>query len=72
VAGLQGAVAAYPGGRIAVLTHAGVIMQVLGLVRHRPAAVWSRNRPVPLTATEVLWQHGRPPAILAFNEPDGF
>jgi probable phosphoglycerate mutase len=72
VFGLQLATAAYQGGRVAVVTHAGVISQVLGVFRQRPAAVWSADRPAPLTATEIVWTRRGPSAVLAFNDPDWF
>jgi broad specificity phosphatase PhoE len=67
--GLSGAATAHPGGRVAVVTHAGVISQVLGVIRRRPAAVWALDRPDHLTATEVTWDNGGPQAILTYNEP---
>jgi broad specificity phosphatase PhoE len=70
LAGLSGAAAAYPSGRVVVVTHAGVISQVLGVVKGRPACVWARDRPRPLTATEVAWTNGAPRAVLSFSDPD--
>lgn len=57
----------HPGGRVAVVTHAGVIAQVMGALRGRPAAVWEKDRPDPLTMTEIAWANGSPEAVLAFN-----
>ena len=68
LAGLSRAAAAHAGGRVAVVTHAGVIAQVLGVIRRRPAAVWALDRPDPLTATEVTWDNGSPQAILRYND----
>ena len=70
--GLAAAAAAYPSGRVAVVTHAGVISQVLGVIKGRPACVWEPDRPHPLTATEVLWENGGPRAVLSFNDPDWY
>ena len=70
LAGLSSVADASPGGRVVVVTHAGVIAQVLGAVKGRPACVWEPDRPRPLTATEVLWEDGAPRAVLSFNEPD--
>jgi probable phosphoglycerate mutase len=67
--GLSRTAAAHAGGRVAVVTHAGVIAQVLGVIRRRPAAVWALDRPDPLTATEVTWDNGSPQAILTYNDP---
>ena len=72
VAGLCATASTYAGSRVAVVTHAGVIAQVLGLLRNRPAAVWSADRPAPFTATEVLWQGDEPTAVLSFNDPDWY
>lgn len=72
LAGLDAAATAHPGGRVAVVTHAGVVSQVLGVLRHRPAAVWAVDRPDPFTATEVTWEHGAPRAVLTFNDPDWY
>jgi broad specificity phosphatase PhoE len=72
LAGLSGAAAAYPSGRVVVVTHAGVISQVLGVVKGRPACVWARDRPRPLTATEVAWTNGAPRAVLSFSDPDWY
>jgi 2,3-bisphosphoglycerate-dependent phosphoglycerate mutase len=72
LAGLAAAAATYPCGRVVVVTHAGVISQVLGVVKGRPACVWESDRPRPLTATEVLWEHGAPRAVLSFSDPDWY
>jgi len=72
VEGLNGAAARYPSGRIVVVTHAGVISQVLGVLKTRPCCVWKPDRPQPLTATEVLWTDGAPRAVLSFNDPDWY
>ena len=64
--------ARHPGQRVAVVTHAGVISQVLGCLRGRPAAVWDRDRPDPLSATEVVWSNGSPVDVLCFNDPDWY
>ena len=52
--GLRAAASAYAGQRIVIVTHAGVIAQVLGVIRSRAASVWSADRPDPLTATEII------------------
>jgi broad specificity phosphatase PhoE len=68
ILGLDAAAAAHPGGRVALVTHAGVISQVLGVVRGRRAAAWGPDRPRPLTATEIVWKNGAPATVLNFNE----
>lgn len=70
--GLNAAAAAYAGRRVAVVTHAGVISQVLGAIRHRPASVWAVDRPDPLTATEITWEDGTPTAVVTYNDSDWF
>ena len=56
--------------RIGVVTHSGVIAQVAGALRGRPAAVWEHDRPEPLSATEAAWSNGRPCSILMLSERD--
>jgi broad specificity phosphatase PhoE len=70
--GLDLAAARYPAGRAAVVTHAGVVSQVMGVIKSRRACVWQPDRPRPLTATEVLWENGGPRAVLSFNDPDWY
>ena len=72
LAGLNGAAANYPLGRVVVVTHAGVISQVLGVIKGRRACVWQRDRPRPLTATEVLWEDGEPRTAVSVNDPDWY
>ncbi len=72
LAGLQRIANGYGGCRVAVVTHAGVISEVLGTIRGRSAAVWSADRPDPFTATEIAWEHGAPRAVLTFNERHWF
>ncbi|HVL70009.1 MAG TPA: histidine phosphatase family protein [Vicinamibacterales bacterium] len=61
----------HPGRTVAVVTHSGVIAQVLGTLRGRPAAVWELDRPDPLSATEVLWKATEPIALVGFNRREG-
>jgi broad specificity phosphatase PhoE len=72
LAGLKATATVHPGGRVAVVTHAGVISQVLGVVRRRPACVWASDRPEPLTATEVACEDGMPVDVLTYNESDWY
>jgi probable phosphoglycerate mutase len=70
--GLTATIETHPGGRIAIVTHAGVISQILGVIRNRPAAAWEPDRPQPLTATEIAWQNGAPCIVLNYNDPDWY
>ena len=58
---------AHAGGRVAVVTHAGVVAQVSGAVQRRPAAVWELDRPDPLSLTEVLFRDGGARTVVVFN-----
>lgn len=69
LAGLKATVEAHAGGRVAVVTHAGVISQILGVIRDRRASAWAADRPDPLTATEVTWNNGAPDTVLTYNNP---
>ena len=57
----------HSGGRVVVVTHAGVISQVLGRLKGRPPAVWEVDRPDPLTLTEVTWADGAPMSLIRFG-----
>lgn len=70
--GLAEIAARHAGSRVAVVTHAGVISQVLGVIRGRAACVWDADRPDPLTATEVTWGRDGPLAVLSFNSRNWF
>ena len=52
--------------RIPVVTHAGVISQVVGAMNNLSPAVWEKYRPGPFTATEVIW-NGAPLDLISFN-----
>jgi broad specificity phosphatase PhoE len=70
--GLSRLAARHPGETVAVVTHSGVISQVLGSLRGRLAAQWERGRPDPLSATTVLWNGARPEMLLEFNCSEWF
>lgn len=72
MAGLASLVQAHAGARVALVTHAGVVSQVMGAMRGRSAALWSLDRPAPLTATEIAWDGTTPVAVLTFNEANWF
>ena len=56
--------------RIPVVTHAGVISQVVGAIAGLSPAVWDQHRPAPFTATEVVWVNQAPLRLLSFNVSD--
>ena len=70
--GLRATAAAHAGQRVAVVTHAGVISQALGVMRGRAASVWAADRPDPLTATEIFWSNGGPSAVLTVNDSEWY
>ncbi len=70
--GLRATVDMHRRRRLAIVTHAGVISQVLGVIRRRPAAVWEPDRPQPLTATEIAWRNGAPTDVLNYNDPEWY
>ena len=72
LAGLDRVARAQACRRVAVVTHAGVISQVLGAIKGRRACVWEPDRPRPLTATTVLWEDGAPRAVLSFDDRDWY
>ena len=59
--------ARHPGERVAVVTHAGVICQIVGHLRGRPAARWEAFRPENASITEVRWSGDRG-EVISFNE----
>lgn len=67
LAGFARIAARHRGQRVAVVTHAGVITQILGVIRGRPAAVWEADRARHFSFTEIAWTGGRPRAVLSFD-----
>jgi broad specificity phosphatase PhoE len=62
---------AHPGARLALVTHAGFISQVVGaLCGHSPAR-WSTFRPDNIAVTEIRW-NGDSGALVAFNQPPAY
>jgi broad specificity phosphatase PhoE len=58
LATVQRIVASHPGSRVLVVTHAGVIGQVVGALLGRSAARWDLHRPSNCSLTELHWnQH---------------
>lgn len=68
--GLRAVAAAHEGGRVAIVTHAGVVAQVMGALDGRPASAWERDRPDPLALTAITWANGAPDSVLVFNRRD--
>jgi 2,3-bisphosphoglycerate-dependent phosphoglycerate mutase len=60
----------HPNARIPVVTHTGVIAQVVGALKGLSPAVWEQHRPAPLTATEIIWRGAAPVQLLSFNVAD--
>ena len=56
--------------RIPIVTHTGVISQVVGAIKGLSPAVWEQYRPEPFTATEVIWSGPSPLHLLSFNVAD--
>jgi broad specificity phosphatase PhoE len=50
--------AAHPGERVVVVTHAGVICQVIGAIHGHSPALWDCFRPGNCSLTEVEWRGG--------------
>lgn len=59
--------AAHPGERVAVVTHAGVICEVIGWLHGTSPAEWSRFRPGNCSLTEVEWA-GDCGTVLVFDD----
>jgi len=57
----------HPFERVAVVTHAGVITQVMGTLLGRPPAAWAHHRADPFTATEIVWGSTGPAGLVSFN-----
>lgn len=63
-----GAIAAgHPGERVLVVTHAGVISQILGAIQGTSAARWEDHRPGNASLTEIEWAEGRG-RVLRFDD----
>lgn len=69
LAALSGIAAAHPGERAVVVTHAGVISQVMGTIAGLSAARWSAFRPGNASITELRWQIDHP-TIARFDVRD--
>ena len=67
---LSSIAAKHRGERVAVVTHAGLVSQVLGALKQRPPAAWQADRPDPLSGTEVTWNGVGPLDLLRYNEAE--
>lgn len=70
LAGLSTIADAQPAGLSVVITHAGVVSQVLGALDGRPAAIWDADRPSHLAGAGLWWADGAPRAVSFVNAPD--
>lgn len=59
--------AAHPGERVAVITHSGVITQLIGAIQGASAACWERFRADNTALTEVDWT-GERGILVRFND----
>jgi broad specificity phosphatase PhoE len=57
----------YGRGRVAVVTHAGVISQILGAIAGISAARWEENRPKNASLTVVEW-NGKSGVVLRYDD----
>jgi broad specificity phosphatase PhoE len=61
---------AHPGGRVAVVTHAGVISQVIGFLGGAGPARWETGRPGTTGLTELEWRRGGIGRVVRFDDRD--
>ncbi len=57
----------HAGGRVVIVTHAGVISQIVGYLTDEPAARWEVFRPYLATLTEMRWR-GRTGVLVHFGD----
>jgi broad specificity phosphatase PhoE len=65
---IRGLTHRHPGGRIAVITHAGVISQVLGFLGGESPARWEAGRPGTAAVTELEWCSGGACRVIRFDD----
>jgi broad specificity phosphatase PhoE len=58
---------AHRGEYVAIVTHAGVISQIVGALQGISAASWERNRPGNASVTEIAWARGTG-ALIRFDD----
>jgi alpha-ribazole phosphatase/probable phosphoglycerate mutase len=66
VGAMHSIVAAHPSGRVAVVTHAGVISQILGSIAGVSPARWALFRPGNASVTELVWR-GSSGVVVSFD-----
>jgi broad specificity phosphatase PhoE len=59
--------ATHVGQSVAIVTHCGVITQVIGTLENQTAAAWEHHRAAPFSATELLWCGDAPHRLQSFN-----
>jgi broad specificity phosphatase PhoE len=59
---------AHAGQRVLIVTHAGVINQVLGSIVGQSAACWHNFRPDNASLTCVRWERGAGGVIECYND----
>jgi broad specificity phosphatase PhoE len=67
LAAMRAIARAHRGARIAVVTHAGVVSQVVGKIRGMSPARWDCHRPGTTGITEIAWNR-RAQAVLTFDD----
>lgn len=65
VRAIRGIARRHPGERVIVVTHAGVISQLLGIAHGLSPAAWSKWRPGNCSMTTLLWDDG--PRLVEFD-----
>lgn len=65
---VRGIVAAHPGRRALVATHAGVISQLVGFLLGECPARWERHRPGNASITELAWRPDGGGAVVRFDD----
>lgn len=58
LAAIEMVASAHPGSTVAIVTHSGVITQVVGAIEGTSAARWDRHRAGNTSLTEILWWRG--------------
>lgn len=66
VAAINSIAAAHPSGRVAVVTHAGVISQIIGSIYAVNPARWGLFRPGNASVTELVWR-GSSGVVVSFD-----
>ena len=69
VAAISAIVARHPGERVAVVTHTGVITQILGALAGAPPAQWQAYRAGNASFTRLEWRRGQA-QLVCFDDRD--